>query len=132
MAAAARRRAVFPAEDSRRPFWVTVIPAPRSRVDKVHSTTRESTLKKIPLILLMSFGLASAAFAQTATGGITMSTDPAKAAAVEKHAAELKARPATESQAKPAAKASTTHKTKAHAKQPKTSAKPAATPAATK
>lgn len=90
-------------------------------------------MKKIPLILLMSFGLASAAFAEAA-GGITMSTDPAKAAAVEKHAAELKARPATETQVKPAAKASTTHMTKSHAKQPKTkaSAKPAAKPVAAK
>lgn len=89
-------------------------------------------MKKISLILLMSVGLASAAFAQSATSGITMSTDPAKAAAVEKHAAELKARPATESQVKPAAKTPTTHKTKAHAKQPKASAKPAAKPLATK
>jgi hypothetical protein len=89
-------------------------------------------MKKIPLIILMSFGLASATFAQT-TGGITMSTDPAKAAAVERHAADLKARPAApEAQAKPTAKTTSTHKTKAHAKQPKASAKPATKPVAAK
>jgi outer membrane biosynthesis protein TonB len=88
-------------------------------------------MKKIPLILLMSLGLGATAFAQP-TGGVTMSTDPAKAAAVERHAAELKARPAPEVQAKPAAKTSTKHKhkTKAHAKQPNTSAKPAPKPVA--
>lgn len=93
-------------------------------------------MKKISLIILMSLGMASAAFAQTATGGVTMSTDPARAAAVEKHAAELKARPAPAVQAKPAAKASTTHlaKTQTQAK-PKTKtssttkAKPATKPA---
>jgi hypothetical protein len=83
-------------------------------------------VKKLSLIILMSLGMVSAAFAQTATGGITMSTDPAKAAAVEKHAAELKARPAQEMQAKPAAKpaakTSSTHK----AKTTHSSAKPVA------
>jgi hypothetical protein len=89
-------------------------------------------MKQLPLIVLLSLGMASAAFAQT-TGGITMSTDPAKAAAVERHAAELKARPAApEAQAKPTAKTTSTHKTKAHAKQPKASAKPAAKPVAAK
>jgi hypothetical protein len=75
--------------------------------------------------------MASAAFAQTATSGITMSTDPAKAATVEKHAQELKARPAQEMQAKPAAKpaakTSSTHKAKTPAKTKQSSAKPVAT-----
>jgi hypothetical protein len=88
-------------------------------------------VKKISLILLMSLGMASAAFAQTATSGITMSTDPAKAAAVEKHAQELKSRPAQEMQAKPAAKpaakTSSTHKAKTPAKTTHSSAKPVAT-----
>jgi len=78
----------------------------------------------------MTLGMASAAFAQTATSGVTMSTDPAKAAAVERHAQELKARPAQEMQAKPAAKTSSTHKAKHQAKQPHASAEPAAKPAA--
>ena len=66
-------------------------------------------MKKISLILLMSLGMGSAAFAQTAAGGVTMSTDPAKAAAVERHAQELKAHPTPEVQAKPATKTASTH-----------------------
>jgi uncharacterized cupredoxin-like copper-binding protein len=42
------------------------------------------------LAIAVSFGLAGAASAQAALGDVTMSTDPAKAAAVEQHAAELK------------------------------------------
>ena len=91
-------------------------------------------MKKISLILLMSLGFASAAFAQTATDGVTMSTDPAKAAAVERHAQELKARPAPATQAKPATKTahahSSTHKTTHHATQPHASTKPAKKPVA--
>ena len=91
-------------------------------------------MKRLSLIILMTLGMASAAFAQTATSGVTMSTDPAKAAAVERHAQELKARPAQEMQAepavKPAAKTSSTHKAKHQAKQPHASAEPAAKPAA--
>ena len=86
-------------------------------------------MKKISLILLMSLGLASAAFAQTGTGGVTMSTDPAKAAAVERHAQVLKARPAPETKAKPATKTASahasTHKTTHHATQPHASTKAA-------
>ncbi len=69
-------------------------------------------MKKVPLILLMSLAMAAGVHAQTASGGITMSTDPAKAAAVEKHAQELKARQAQPTQAKPAAKHSSTKSTK--------------------
>ena len=69
-------------------------------------------MKTRSLILLMCLGIASAAFAQTSTGGVTMSTDPAKIATIERHAAELKARPAPEAQAKPVAKQSTSAKTK--------------------
>jgi hypothetical protein len=43
------------------------------------------------LMIAASFALAGAASAQAALGDVTMSTDPAKAAAVEQHAAELKA-----------------------------------------
>jgi len=87
-------------------------------------------MNKIPLILLMSLGMASAAFAQSATGGITMSTDPAKAAAVERHAQELKAHPPQETSAKPTPKASSTHNAKPHTKPVHPSAKTAAKPAA--
>lgn len=67
----------------------------------------------------MYLGMASAAFAQTSTGGVTMSTDPAKIASIERHAAELKARPAPEAQAKPVAKQSTSAKTKTQTTQSK-------------
>jgi hypothetical protein len=81
-------------------------------------------MSKTRLILLMSLCAASGAFAQGAGNGITMSTDPAKAAAVERHAQEIKARPAQETQAKPAAKSSSSQKAK-----PKTSTKHKATAA---
>jgi hypothetical protein len=67
----------------------------------------------------MSLGLASGAFAQTASGGVTMSNDPAKAAAVEIHAQEIKAREVQQQQAHAAAKSkspSTTTKTKSQPK----------------
>jgi Trk-type K+ transport system membrane component len=42
-------------------------------------------MNKLGLILLMSLATAGA-YAQGTSGGITTSTDPARAAAVEKHA----------------------------------------------
>jgi len=70
-------------------------------------------------ILLMSLAIGGA-YAQGTGGGVTMSTDPAKAAAVESHAQELKARQATEPTSKPAAThkatAKTQTKSKTHAK----------------
>ncbi len=82
-------------------------------------------MKNRSLIHLMCFGMASAAFAQTTTGGVTMSTDPAKIASIERHAAELKARPTPQAQAKRVAKKSTSAKTKSHTTQakPKTKTK---------
>ncbi len=68
-------------------------------------------MNKLSLILLMSLATAGA-YAQGTGGGVTMSTDPAKAAAVEKHAQELQARP-KEATSKPAAKSTSTKKTKA-------------------
>jgi hypothetical protein len=87
-------------------------------------------MTKLLPILLMCFGV-TAALAQTARSDVTMSTDPAKVAAVEKHAAELKARAAQQQAvpgAKTAAKARTSTAAKAQAKR-KTGAtkKPAAT-----
>jgi hypothetical protein len=86
-------------------------------------------MNKTGLILLMTLGMAAGAYAQTSSGGITVSNDPAKVAAVEKHAQELKARPAATTAAQPAATHTSSH-TKAHASSHK--AKPAAkhTPAA--
>lgn len=83
-------------------------------------------MRKIPLILLLSLGLTSGAFAQGASSGVTMSTDPARAAAVERHAQELKARQAQTPQAKPATKAPSTKKAKPHAKKQPAGAKPVA------
>jgi len=65
------------------------------------------------------------AYAETAGGGVTMSTDPAKAAAVEKHAQELQARQSTEAAAKPAPAHASAKSTKKSTK--KTTAKAPAT-----
>jgi len=59
-------------------------------------------MRKLFPILLLCFGV-SGAFAQTDRGGVTVSNDPAKVAAVERHADELKAR-AAQQQAQGAAK----------------------------
>ena len=71
-------------------------------------------MNKLSLILLMSLATAGA-YAQGTGGGITMSTDPAKAAAVERHAQELQARQAKEATSKPAATHTSTKKTKGKA-----------------
>jgi Trk-type K+ transport system membrane component len=68
-------------------------------------------LNKLSLILLMSLATVGA-YAQSTGGGVTMSTDPAKAAAVEKHAQELQARQSKEATSKPAATHTSTKKTK--------------------
>ena len=70
------------------------------------------TLKKLSLILLMSLATIGA-YAQSTGGGITTSTDPAKAAAVEKHAQELQARQSAEAKSTHAATHSSAKKTKA-------------------
>ena len=74
-------------------------------------------MNRIGLVLLVSLATAGA-YAQGTSGGVTMSTDPAKAAAVESHAQELKARQANEATAKPAAthKSSAKSKSSTHAK----------------
>jgi len=66
-------------------------------------------MHKIIPALLMSLALGGA-YAQGTDGGVTMSTDPAKAAAIESHAQELKAHQGREAAApahKSTAKAST-------------------------
>lgn len=78
-------------------------------------------MNKISLILLMSLATAGA-YAQ-GTGGVTMSTDPAKAAEVEKHAQELKARQSEQAASKPAAAHKSTSKAKTPGKS--STAKPA-------
>jgi hypothetical protein len=99
---------------------------PNSTVYILQPNSKEVEMNKAMLMLALSSVMASGAFAQTGSG-ITMSTDPAKAAAVEQHAQELKARPAPQAQTKPAAKQSASKKTtKTHTKQGSTAAKPAA------
>ncbi len=68
-------------------------------------------MNKLSLILLMSLATGGA-YAQGPDGGITTSTDPAKAAAVEKHAQELHARQSHEAKSKHSATHSSTKKTK--------------------
>ena len=53
-------------------------------------------MNKLSLILLMSLATAGAYAAQGTSGGITTSTDPARAAAVEMHAQDIQARQAKE------------------------------------
>ena len=66
-------------------------------------------MNKLFLILLTALATTGAYAAQSTSGGITTSTDPARAAAVEKHAEELKARQSKEAASKPASKPATTH-----------------------
>jgi hypothetical protein len=96
------------------------------------STACEVNMNRISFILLMSLAMGGA-YAQ-GTGGTTVSTDPAKAAAVEKHAEELKARQAKQDTPKATAAHTSTQKqkTKAKAKAPathkSTTTKPATAP----
>ena len=82
--------------------------------------------KFVPMLLICAG--ASVAFAQPAKDGVTVSTDPAKAAAVEQHAQELKARGAQQQAHAPTtAKAhKTATKSKPKSKKKPASAKPAA------
>ncbi len=82
-------------------------------------------MNKLSLILLTSLAT-TGAYAQGTGGGITTSTDPARAAAVEKHAQDLQAQQSKDAGAKPAkatphastqkttGKTSSTHKSTAH------------------
>ena len=64
------------------------------------------------LVLILAISLASAgAYAQGTSGDVTMSTDPAKAAEVERHAQDLQARQSSEAHSKSTA----AHKGTAHA-----------------
>jgi len=79
-------------------------------------------MKKFLPVLLLCVG--AGAFAQTAAEGVTVSNDPAKAAAVEQHARELKAQ--QQAQTSPTAKASkTAAKSKSKVKKKIARAKPA-------
>jgi hypothetical protein len=74
-------------------------------------------MKKLLVSLTVLLGAASA-FAQ-ADNGVTVSTDPARAAAVERHAQELQSRPAPQPMAIHKASAAKAHKhaqAKPHAK----------------
>jgi hypothetical protein len=89
-----------------------VILLPALSVENMPSTAREVNLNKISLILLMSLA-AGGVYAQGAGGGVTSSTDPAKAAAVEQHAQELQAQQSKAATSKPAATHTSTGKKKA-------------------
>ena len=69
-------------------------------------------MKKHVLALLVSACCAAPVFAQTDSSGVTTSTDPAKAAAVERHAQELRAQQANSAIAHESTGAGPTHATK--------------------
>jgi hypothetical protein len=127
------RPKILPNDPGLRVATPAVIHESTSCVDAIRPTNSEFAMRKLFPILLMSLALASGAFAQTAAGGVTTSNDPAKAAAVEKHAQELKAHEAqhkAHAAAKPAAKsthASTAPKAKSQTKKTSTGTKPSAT-----
>jgi len=74
-------------------------------------------MKKLSLILAtLSLVIAGSAFAQNSADGVTRSTDPAKAAAVERHAADIQRNPQAASTAMPAKHAVRHHARKHHAK----------------
>jgi hypothetical protein len=68
------------------------------------------------------------AYAQGTDGGVTTTTDPAKAAAVEKHAQELQASQSKEATSKPAATHTSSKKAKTPATHKSSTAKPAKAP----
>lgn len=73
-------------------------------------------MKKLSItVAAVLMTLAGSAFAQNSTDGVTVSTDPAKAAAVERKAEEIKANQQATSEAKPAMHAKH-HGKKHHAK----------------
>lgn len=60
-------------------------------------------MKKLSLTVATALiAMTGATFAQSTTNGVTVSTDPAKIAAVESHAAELRARQQAAPEAKSA------------------------------
>ena len=87
-------------------------------------------MHKIGLILLISSLVTVGAYAQGTDGGVTTSTDPARAAAVESHAQELKTRQSKEPASKPAAthKSTAKGKAKTHPTHKSSTAKPAKAP----
>ena len=83
-------------------------------------------MKKSPLMLAaMLAAVAASTLAQGLVEGVTESTDPAKAAAVERHAAELR----SQAEMKPAAKPTKRHPAKARHMAPRTPKEPAKAPA---
>ena len=74
-------------------------------------------MKKLSFVVAtLSLAFAGAAFAQNASTGVMVSTDPAKAAAVERHAADLKANPQPVEAAMPARHGMRHHMKKHHAR----------------
>jgi hypothetical protein len=87
---------------------------------RVHSSVEESQwtllmeafMRKQALALLLGAFCAAPVFAQTDSNGVTTSTDPAKAAAVERHAQELRAQQANSAMAHEPTGAGPTHAAK--------------------
>jgi hypothetical protein len=73
-------------------------------------------MKKLPLaIASLLLAVTGATFAQSSGNGVTVSRDPAKAAAVERHAADIKANANAATPAVPA-KPAARHHARKHAK----------------
>ena len=66
----------------------------------------------VPLVVALA---ATCAFAQSGSSGVTVSTDPARAAAVERRAQELKARPVEQAPVVHHKAKATKHPAKKHA-----------------
>ena len=66
-------------------------------------------MRKQSIALVLSTLCIAPVFAQTDSSGVTMSTDPAKAAAIERHAQELRAEQANSAIAHEPTGAGTTH-----------------------
>lgn len=72
-------------------------------------------MKKLSFVVAtLSLAIAGSTFAQNAENGVTTSTDPAKAAAVERQAAEIKAQSNAASTTTPKMKRTKKHHGKKH------------------
>lgn len=67
-------------------------------------------------IAALLLAVTGTAFSQNSNSGVTVSQDPAKAAAVERHAADIKARPQATAAEAPATRSVRHHGKKHHAK----------------
>jgi hypothetical protein len=81
---------------------------------RLSTPPKEHIMKKVSLLLAaLTVALAGSAFAQ-GSAGVTSSTDPARAAAVERHAAELRANTQTTAPAADKTRNTSRHHGKKH------------------